>query len=136
MGKMSRDKGKRGELELAKKLREYGYETRRGQQFCGAKGDADVIGLPGIHIEAKRVEKLNLYEAVKQSVRDSVYEDLPAVFHRKNNQEWLVTMRLTEWMEMYKAYTESKDEYELQLDLDGNVVGLRNMRTGHVDYFK
>lgn len=136
MGKMSRDKGKRGELELAKILREYGYETRRGQQFCGAKGDADVIGLPGIHIEVKRVEKLNLYEAVKQSVRDSVYEDLPAVFHRKNNQEWLVTMRLTEWMEMYKAYTESKDEYELQLDQDGNVVGLRNLRTGHVDYFK
>jgi Holliday junction resolvase - archaeal type len=136
MGKMSRDKGKRGELELAKILREYGYETRRGQQFCGAKGDADVIGLPGIHIEVKRVEKLNLYEAVKQSVRDSVYEDLPAVFHRKNNQEWLVTMRLTEWMEMYKAYTESKDEYELQLDQDGNVVGLKNLRTGHVDYFK
>ena len=136
MGKMSRDKGKRGELELAKKLREYGYETRRGPQFCGAKGDADVIGLPGIHIEVKRVEKLNLYEAVKQSVRDSVYEDLPAVFHRKNNREWLVTMRLTEWMEMYKAYTESKDEYELQLDQDGNVVGLKNLRTGHVDYFK
>lgn len=102
MGKMSRDKGKRGELELAKKLREYGYETRRGQQFCGAKGDADVIGLPGIHIEVKRVEKLNLYEAVKQSVRDSVYEELPAVFHRKNNQEWLVTMRLSEWIDLYK----------------------------------
>ena len=31
----SRQKGKRGELELAKVLREHGYETRRGQQYSG-----------------------------------------------------------------------------------------------------
>ena len=50
MGKASRDKGKRGERELAGKLREYGYDCRRGQQYAGANGDADVVGLPGIHI--------------------------------------------------------------------------------------
>lgn len=47
----SRAKGAGGERELAKKLREYGYDCRRGQQFSGANGDADVVGLPGIHIE-------------------------------------------------------------------------------------
>lgn len=52
----SRQKGARGERELAKVLRSYGYETRRGQQYCGANGDADVMGLPGIHIECKRVK--------------------------------------------------------------------------------
>lgn len=64
----SRDKGKRGELELAKVLRGYGYDTRRGQQYCGANGDADVVGLPGIHIECKRVERLNLDDAMAQAV--------------------------------------------------------------------
>ena len=97
----SRDKGKRGELELAKKLKEYGYDTRRGQQYCGANGDADVIGLPGIHIECKRVEKLNLYDAMSQAVSDAKENEKPAVVHRKNNCEWLVTMRFDDFMRMY-----------------------------------
>lgn len=47
------------ERELANLLKDrYGYDCRRGQQFCGSNGDADVVGLPGIHIECKRVEKL------------------------------------------------------------------------------
>ena len=59
----SRQKGVRGERELAGILRDYGFDSRRGQQYCGLNGDADVIGLPGIHIECKRVERLNIYEA-------------------------------------------------------------------------
>lgn len=50
MGKSQREKGKRGERELAGRLRDHGYNCRRGQQFCGASGDADVTGLPGIHV--------------------------------------------------------------------------------------
>ena len=104
MGKMSRDKGKRGERELASKLKDYGFDCRRGQQFNGADGSADVVGLPGIHIECKRVEKLNLYDAVSQSVSDSKDGELPAVFHRKNNCQWLVTMPLDLWMQIYKEW--------------------------------
>lgn len=95
----SKDKGKRGELELAKILREYGYDTRRGQQYSGIGGD-DVVGLPGIHIECKRVERLNIYEAMAQSVRDCK-GDVPTVFHRKNNQKWLVTLPLEEFIKIY-----------------------------------
>lgn len=91
----SRNKGVGGERELAAKLREYDYKGRRGQQYCGANGDADVIGLPGVHIECKRVERLNLSEAMKQAVRDAGAVKVPAVFHRKNREEWLVTMRWT-----------------------------------------
>lgn len=106
----SREKGKRGERELAKKLKEYGYECRRGQQYCGSNGDADVVGLKGIHIEVKRKERLNLYDAINQSVNDSKIDeipfgyDLPTVMHRKNNCEWLVTMRLKDWIELYREW--------------------------------
>lgn len=99
--KNSRRKGAAGERELAAKLREYGYDARRGQQFCGANGDADVTGLPGVHIEVKRVEKLNLYDAIAQSVRDAREGETPVVMHRKNNCEWLVTMRFEDYMKMY-----------------------------------
>lgn len=100
----SRDKGKRGELELSKKLRDYGYDCRRGQQFSGANGDADVVGLAGIHIECKRVEKLNIYDAIDQSRRDAKQYELPAVFHRKNDCDWLVTMRLEDWVKLYNEW--------------------------------
>ena len=82
----SRMKGKRGELELARALRAFGYDCRRGVQYSGANGDADVVGLPGIHIECKRVERLNLEDAMAQSRRDAREEEIPVVMHRKTKQ--------------------------------------------------
>ena len=87
---------------MARILNSYGFNCRRGQQYCGANGDADVVGLPGIHIEVKRREKLQIYDAIDQAKRDAKSGALPAVFHRKNNCEWLVTMPLDKWMEIYQ----------------------------------
>lgn len=103
----SRRKGAEGERELAKVLQEYGYtEAKRGQQFCGINGNADVIdALPHIHIECKRVERLNLYEAMAQAKRDAKGK-FPAVFHRKNREKWLVTMELPDFMKIYQEYEE------------------------------
>lgn len=94
----SRSKGKRGELELAKELRKYGFEARRGQQYCGGNGDADVIGVPGLHIECKRVERLNVENAMRQAEADAKKGEIPVVMHRANREEWKVTMRLEDFM--------------------------------------
>ena len=106
----SRNKGKRGELELANLLKSYGYETRRGVQYSGINGDADVVGLPGIHIECKRVEKLNIETAMEQSNRDARYGEIPTVMHRKDHKQWLVTMSLVDWMELFQAWERTKNE--------------------------
>jgi Holliday junction resolvase len=98
----SRDKGCRGERELANKLKEYGFDTRRGQQFCGANGDADVVGLDGIHIEVKRTERLSLYDALAQAKSDAREGEMPIVVHRKNNCEWVVVQPLEDWIALYK----------------------------------
>ena len=65
----------------------------------------DVVGLPGIHIEVKRVERLNVVEAMEQSVRDSerMGDGVPALFHRRNRKPWLVTMRLEDWLVLYST---------------------------------
>lgn len=97
----SKAKGAKGERELARVLRQYGYECRRGQQYCGSNVDADVVGLPGVHIECKRVEKLNIYNAIDQAKRDKKENEIPAVFHRKNNCEWLVTLPIDDFMNIY-----------------------------------
>lgn len=111
MGKAQREKGKRGERELANLLKDHGYNCRRGQQYCGTNGDADVVGLPGIHIECKRVERLNLEDAMRQAIDNTESEKLPfseeiypAVFHRRNRGSWLVTMRLDDWMNLYREW--------------------------------
>jgi len=93
-------KGKAGEREFSKFLRDHGYaDARRGQQFNGLDGE-DVIGLPGIHIECKRVEHLNIHDAMAQSVRDADEGIIPIVAHRKNRTEWLVTMRAEDFLRM------------------------------------
>lgn len=100
----SRQKGKRGELALARRLREYGYDARRGQQYSGANGDADVVGLPFVHIECKWVEKLNIFSAVAQAESDKRDGEIPVVFHKKNNHDWLVTMKIDDWIKLYKEF--------------------------------
>ena len=98
----SRQKGKRGELEVARLCRAHGCDCRRTAQYCGNTGEAaDVVGLPGIHIEVKRVQRLNLEDAMSQAKRDAKPGELPSVFHRKNNCEWLVTMRAEDWFQIY-----------------------------------
>ena len=101
----SKAKGARFERHLASKFREYGFDCRRGQQYCGANGDADVVGLPGIHVEAKHQERMQLYDWMAQAKRDAAGKgNLPAVFHKKNNAEILVTMRLEDWMNLYREW--------------------------------
>lgn len=100
----SKNKGKQGELEVVHKLKDYGFlDVRRSQQFAGVNGDSDVVGLDGIHIEVKRVEKLNIEKAMQQAKEDSKHTtNTPTVFHRRNREDWKVTMYLDDWIELYK----------------------------------
>ena len=104
----SKRKGADGEREIAHILQEKGFEARRGQQFCGKNGDADVVGLDGIHMEIKRVESLNIYNAMAQSKSDARDGDIPTVIHRRNRDEWKVTMLLDDFIEMYKAWSATR----------------------------
>jgi Holliday junction resolvase len=110
----SKQKGARFERSLASRLKEYGYEARRTAQYCGNTGDAsDVVGLPGIHIEAKHQERMQLYDWMAQAKRDAAgTENIPVVFHKKNNCDILVSMRFEDFMEIYKEYEASMTESE------------------------
>ena len=106
----SKQKGAKFERTLAKILRtEYGYaDSRRTAQYCGNTGDAsDVIGLPGIHIEAKHQERMYLYDWMSQAISDAEANgkgNIPAVFHKKNHADILVTLRLDDFMKIYREY--------------------------------
>ena len=110
----SRQKGAAGERELSNILKSHGFNTRRGQQYCGANGDADVVGIPNVHIEVKRVENLQLDKAMEQAVRDAKEGESPMVFHRKNHKPWLVTMKLEDFIVREKVYQKEWEEGETQ----------------------
>lgn len=96
-------KGADGEREIANLLRAEGYEIDRGGTTSFGTVP-DLSGLPGIHIEVKRREKLNILEAMQQAIDDAAkFKDgAPALFHRRNRAPWLVTMLFTDWIRLYK----------------------------------
>lgn len=103
-GRGSQRKGADGERELAAVLREYGYDMERGGSLSFGEVP-DLVGLPGVHIECKRVERLNVPAAMQQAVKDSqrFRNGMPALFHRRNRQPWLVTIRLEDFMQLYQG---------------------------------
>ena len=105
-GYSSQRKGADGERELASVLQGYGYQVRRGGSMSFGKVP-DLIGLDGIHIEVKRVERLNVPEAMRQAIRDAerFQDGAPTLFHRRSREPWLVTMRLSDWIDIYASHS-------------------------------
>ena len=108
-------KGKRGEREWANYLKSKGFmEARRGQQYSGIEGD-DVVGLPHIHNEVKRVEKLLLWPSLEQSVGDANNDEIPIVAHRPNRKDWIVILYADDFIDLYKkAFKEEPKQNNLE----------------------
>lgn len=101
----SKQKGKRGELEVVKMLREIGFEARRTAQYCGNTGDAaDVIGVDGLHLEVKRAESLHIKDWIAQAERDSKEDETPVVVFRSNGEPWRVCIDADTFFDIYKSY--------------------------------
>lgn len=103
MARMSRTKGKVGEREVAQLLRDHGFPARRGVQYHGGPDSPDVIGLPGFHVEVKRVEAFRLYEALEQAKGERRPGDIPAVFHRPNMRPWVVVLEASDFLSLVRA---------------------------------
>lgn len=113
-------KGKVGERELAALLRAQGYTSaRRGQQHAGGADSPDVVGIPGVHLEAKRTERFHLYDAVDQARRDAG-AGMPVVAHRCNNDrrtdtcrgDWLFVLGEADFFRLLKAAGYGPDPLE------------------------
>ena len=100
-GKSAQRKGKEGERLLVHFLESLGLKTRRGMVFLG---QSDLIGLDGIHIECKNVEKLNVRAALTQAIEEAEKkkDGMPAVFWKANRKEWITVMRTEDWVKLYK----------------------------------
>jgi|TARA_R110001592_G_scaffold19250_1_gene79223 hypothetical protein len=113
-------KGDKYERELGKYFNEVlGIETAHraplsGGGFVGNMvGGADVIGVPDLFIEAKRVERLNFMDAVRQAEgnREKTNSpEVPIVINRRNQMttgQSLCVLRLDDFMKFYKVYLQT-----------------------------
>lgn len=117
MGKSQREKGARGERMFAALLRENGFEAERGCQRSGGKDSPDVrTNMPDCHWEVKFVEKLNLHKAMEQSVNDAGENEMPLVAHKRSREEWLVTMRFTDFIKLFKKGQDNDGRTEAETD--------------------
>jgi len=107
MGKMQRVKGKVGEREVAKINREAGFDSHRGQQYHGGGDSPDVVGIPGLHLEVKRVERLQLWPALTQAKDDCEADEIPVVVHRANRRPWIAVLDYREFLKIYNGYLKS-----------------------------
>ena len=104
MAKLSRDKGKRGELEFAHFLTDRGYQAHRGQQYHGGPDSPDVIceELP-FHIEVKRSERLSLYPALNQAISEAGPGQVPMVAHRQNKKDWVCILKAADLLRLTQS---------------------------------
>jgi len=116
MGRLSRNKGKTGERELAHELqRVLGVTARRGVQYTGGPDSPDVVtDIDSIHIECKRTECFRLFEALEQSIRDAGKSKVPVVMHRPNHRPWVVVLRLDD----LPALVETIHQFQKRKDND------------------
>jgi len=102
MGKASQRKGRTAELELCSLLNQNGFTVRPGNALSFGK-EPDIIGIENIHAEVKRCETVRLSAWMKQASSDAekFNDGLPVIFHRRSREEWLCTMRLSDWIKLY-----------------------------------
>lgn len=114
MGKASREKGKRGEREVAALIRDMlGVEASR--LVRQHNGDSDIIGVPGWCIEVKR------YASASEATMRSWWEQaaaqaassggIPCVWYRLDRRDWRVL-----WPLEAVLRTECKWDWELVVD--------------------
>ena len=118
-GRGSKNKGDGYERELAAYINEAtGLNSFRaplsGGGHVGMVGGADLLGTPGWFVEAKRVERLNFHDALRQAERNIAITkspDEPIVINRKSRMKTgdsLCLLRLDSLLKYYTAWLEKE----------------------------
>ena len=109
MGKREKDKGARGERQLVKYLQQFGLDVKRGFVYLH---QSDLVGLKGIHIECKFVEKLNVRAALNQATEEAEirHDGAPAVFWKVSRMPWITVMWTQDWIDLYRRAYETDEQ--------------------------
>jgi hypothetical protein len=105
MGRPSRDKGTRGELEVAHVWEAAGFDCARVPNSGGLWIPGDLAGVPGLHQEVKRAETVRMGDWWRQACNDAPEGLVPVVVWRSNREKWRVAIELEEFVAIYQRAT-------------------------------
>ena len=115
MSAMQRQKGARGERELAGLLGELlGLELTRNL-VQAREGGADLLGIRGWAVEVKRAAKPRLAEWWRQCCEQAEAGERPALFYRLDRQPWRVVVALRH---VATGFDHAPMELRLETDLE------------------
>lgn len=77
-------KGKRGEREVRDVFRRHGFDVERTPNSGGLRWKGDLQGIAGVHVEAKRAERLELPAWLRQTYADCPDGHLPVLAFRRS----------------------------------------------------
>lgn len=106
-GKRSRDKGKRGEREVINILKDAGIVAERTAPMQAgtdsiAWGDIHITGFEnGIVVDPPIKGECKYTEGIPNYDYKYINEETPFLFKRKNKKEWLVTMTISTFLELF-----------------------------------
>lgn len=115
-GRSLKAKGDAYERELAAYMSaRLGYDIRRAPLSGGGvihslSGGSDLSGTLGLHVEAKRVERLSFPDAMRQaeaSLSKSGAPEIPVVVNRRSRQatgDSYVLLRLDDFLDLYESW--------------------------------
>lgn len=97
-GRAARRKGKRGELEVVRKFREYGFEDAARSQRGVAQTEGDVQNVPDM-TEIRRRETLHMPKWIAEC-RDKRGDREWALVFRRSNEPWSVAIDLDHYLDL------------------------------------
>lgn len=117
----ARSKGKKGEYEWRDIINRTFHTNYARTPLSGGldlKGDLlKKYGAPRtiadeFHYEVKRVEKLNIHDAMRQAIRDARPPLIPCVPFRKSHDDWLLCLRALDFLNILVELSELRKAVE------------------------
>lgn len=120
MARSERDKGARGEREVAERFRLAGFDCDRAPNSGGLRFRGDLYGELPCHVEVKRQEVLRLWEWLRQAELDADGR-MPVVAFRRNAGRWYATLPLDDlvnllWRDQQASTSPTSERPELHGD--------------------
>jgi len=109
LGKLSRRKGIKFELWLAKKLKEVWPNARRGFQARDGNEQPDVLTDDRFWVEAKHGKKVNYRAALRQAKAAARVGSYPVVVAKDDGESPVVVMDFDDWLDYVKEGEELRE---------------------------
>lgn len=107
MSKLSREKGKRYERDVARRYREiFGQDVRRGWQCRKGDDECDVVNCGPFAVEAKHRKSVSVWAAMEQAAENAKAGQIPVCHIKRHGGMEVVVLLAEDWFDLIREWKE------------------------------